>query len=191
MSNSRLLLAALVFVACRPVPPAEPLPPPGPTPAEIEARRVADSIAEADRMAQIAAAEAERAQAERAERARQLRAIIEETVYFDYDASDIRSDTKDKLLAKIEILRDHTGIELRLEGHADERGTSEYNIVLGSERNEAVLGYLTAYSLDRSRFKTVSFGEEMPVALGSTEGAWARNRRVEFVILSGAEALDP
>lgn len=142
-------------------------------------------------MAQIAAAEAERAQAERAERARQLRAIIEETVYFDYDASDIRSDTKDKLLAKIEILRDHPGIELRLEGHADERGTSEYNIVLGSERNEAVLGYLTAYGLDRSRFRTVSYGEEMPVALGSTEGAWARNRRVEFVILSGAEALDP
>lgn len=142
-------------------------------------------------MAQIAAAEEERARAERAERARQLRAIIEETVYFDYDASDIRSDTKDKLLAKIEILRDYPGIGLRLEGHADERGTSEYNIVLGSERNEAVLGYLTAYSLDRSRFITVSYGEEVPVALGSTEGAWARNRRVEFVIVSGAEALDP
>ena len=191
MSSSRLLLATLVFVACRPVPPAEPPPPPGPTPAEIEARRVADSVAEADRMALMEAADAERDRAEREERARQLRAIVEETVYFDYDASDIRSDTKDKLLEKIEILRDYPGIRLRLHGHADERGTSEYNIVLGSERNEAVLGYLTAYGLDRSRFTTVSFGEEVPVALGSTEGAWARNRRVEFVIVSGAEALDP
>ena len=190
MSSSRLLLAALAFAACRPVPPATPPPPPGPTSAEIEARRIADSITEVQRLAHIEAAEAERAERDRAERARQLRAIVEEVVYFDYDASDIRSDTKAKLLTKLDILRNHPGIELRLEGHADERGTSEYNIVLGSERNDAVMRFLTAYGLDRSRFTSVSFGEEAPVALASTEEAWARNRRVEFVILRGGEVLE-
>ena len=76
-----------------------------------------------------------------------------------------------------------------MEGHADERGTSEYNIALGDERAESVIQFLTNFGLDDGRFSSVSYGEERPMAQGSNEGAWARNRRVEFVITAGGESI--
>lgn len=194
MFNPRLVPAAFVAVviaaACRPEPPPPPPPPPpGPTPEEVEAQRIADSIAAAQMEAARLAEEEERLERERVERRRQLRATLEEMVFFDYDEAAIRIDTRSRLEAKLEILRDHPGVHLRLEGHADERGTSEYNIALGNERAESVVRFLTGYGLEGSRFMSVSYGEESPIARGSNEAAWAQNRRVEFVITDGADGL--
>lgn len=193
MSNSRLILAALAMVfvaaACRPDPPPPEPAPTGPTAEEIERMRQ-DSIRaaeeaarrEQERMDRDAAAARERAAAA-------ARRTLMEVVYFDYDEATIRSDTEEKLRAKLAILRNAPGVQLRMEGHADERGTSEYNIALGNDRAESVIRFLTGFGLDMSRFSSVSYGEERPVAQGSTESAWAQNRRVEFVITAGGDGL--
>lgn len=192
MFNPRLVLAAFVVViaaACRPEPPPPPPPPTGPTPEEIEAQRIADSIAAAQAEAARLAAEEARLERERMEHARQFRATLEEMVFFDYDEATIRTDTRARLEAKLEVLRAFPSVRVRMEGHADERGTSEYNTVLGNERAESVIQFLSGYGLDRARFTSVSYGEESPIAGGSNEAAWAQNRRVEFVITDGAGDL--
>lgn len=194
MFNPRLVLAAFVAVAivaaCRPEPPPPPPPAPtGPTPEELEAQRIADSIAAAEAEARRQAEEAARLERERMERARQLRATLEEMVFFDYDEAAIRNDARTRLEAKLEILRDYPSVRLRMEGHADERGTSEYNIALGNERAESVIQFLSGYGLDAARFTSVSYGEESPIARGSNEAAWAQNRRVEFIITGGTDDL--
>ena len=184
MSNSRLILAALAIVfvaACRPDPPPPDPAPTGPTAEELERMRQ-DSIR--------AAEEAARREQQRLEReAAAARRTLMETVYFDYDEATIRSDTEEKLRAKLTILRNTPGVQLRMEGHADERGTSEYNTALGNDRAESVIRFLTGFGLDMGRFSSVSYGEERPVAQGSTESAWAQNRRVEFVITAGGDDL--
>ena len=193
MFNPRLVLAAFVaavFVAaCRPEPPPPPPAPTGPTPEEIEAQRIADSIAAAQEEAARLAAEETRLERERMDRARRLRATLEEMVFFDYDEAVIRTDTRSRLEAKLEVLRDYPSVQLRMEGHADERGTSEYNVALGNERAESVIHFLAGYGLDGARFTSVSYGEESPIARGSNEAAWAQNRRVEFIITGGADDL--
>lgn len=192
MFNPRLVLTAFVAVvaaACRPEPPPPPPAPTGPTPAELEAKRIADSIASAEAEARRLANEEARLDRERLERARQLRATLEEMVFFDYDEANIRTDTRSRLEAKLEVLRDYPSVRMRMEGHADERGTSEYNITLGNERAASVIQFLTGYGLDGVRFSSVSYGEESPLASGSNEAAWAQNRRVEFVITGGAGDL--
>ena len=134
-------------------------------------------------------AEQERMEREAARRTESLRQTLREVVYFDYDESSIRSDTQEKLRAKADVLRGNPGVSLRMEGHADERGTSEYNIALGNERAEAVIQTLAGFGLDANRFSSVSYGEERPMAQGSNESAWSRNRRVEFVITAGGDEL--
>ena len=194
MTNRRFVLAAFattfLLAACGSEPEPEMAPEPtGPTAEEIERMRQ-DSI----RRAQEAEEARRRAEMEAAERERQraaeaARRTLTETVYFDYDEATIRSDTESSLRAKLDILRDNPGVQLRMEGHADERGTSEYNIALGNERAEAVIQFLTGFGLDGGRFASVSYGEEQPVAQGSTEAAWAQNRRVEFVITAGGDGI--
>jgi peptidoglycan-associated lipoprotein len=193
MSNSRLVLAAiatvLVAAACTPEPPPETPAPTGPTAEELERMRQ-DSI----RLVEEAAAaerarQEEMARQERARAAEAARQALRETVYFDYDESVIRSDTEQRLRAKLDILRNNPGVQLRMEGHADERGTSEYNIALGNERAGSVIQFFTGFGLDGNRFSSVSYGEERPVAQGSSEAAWAQNRRVEFVITAGGDGI--
>jgi len=194
MTNRRFVLAAFattfLLAACgsEPEPDIAPVPQ-SPTAEELERMRQ-DSI----RRAQEAEEARRRAEMEAAERERQraaeaARRALTETVYFDYDEATIRSDTESSLRAKLDILRDNPGVQLRMEGHADERGTSEYNIALGNERAEAVIQFLTGFGLDGGRFASVSYGEEQPVAQGSTEAAWAQNRRVEFVITAGGDGI--
>ena len=191
MFNPRLVLAAFATVvlaaACRPEPPPPVVPQPtGPTAAELEAQRRADSIAEAE-AARLAAER--QAQREMEQRAREARSTLDEMVFFDYDESTLTSQTTATLRAKLEILRSCPSVRLRMEGHADERGTSEYNITLGSERAQSVSDFFTGFGLEAARFGTVSYGEEAPLAQGSNEASWARNRRVEFVITAGADDL--
>ena len=150
MFNSRLVLAAFATVvlaaACRPEPPPPAAPQPtGPTPEEIRAQFVRDSIAEAEQLRQEAE---QRARREMEQRARQARTTLGEMVFFDYDESTLTSETTTALRAKLEILRGCPSVRLRMEGHADERGTSEYNIALGSERAQSVSEFFTGFGLE-------------------------------------------
>lgn len=123
--------------------------------------------------------------AERAEEVRRLTAILEQVVYFDYDEFTIRDDAKELLAAKVPVLRQNTPIRLRIEGHADERGSVEYNLALGMRRANAVRDYLADFGIDATRFDVVSFGEDRPASSGSTESAWSLNRRAEFRVTAG------
>ena len=101
-------------------------------------------------------------------------------VYFDFDSYELRPDDADIAARHGIQLADNPGWSVRLEGHADERGSREYNIGLGERRAQAVRRVLLLQGAQPSQISTVSFGEERPVALGSDEEAWSQNRRVEF-----------
>lgn len=79
-------------------------------------------------------------------------------------------------------------MKIEVQGHCDERGTTEYNMALGERRASAVRNYLTSNGIAGSRIKTVSYGKERPLSQGSDEGAWSQNRRAEFKVLSGGDA---
>ncbi|MXZ26982.1 MAG: peptidoglycan-associated lipoprotein Pal [Gammaproteobacteria bacterium] len=102
-------------------------------------------------------------------------------IYFDYDRSSIREEYSQILQAHGAWLAANQGQTVRLEGHADERGTPEYNLALGSRRANAVTQALTALGAAGAQLNAVSFGEERPAAEGADEMAWSQNRRVELV----------
>ena len=104
---------------------------------------------------------------------------LESVFYFDFDQSVLSGATRAALDAQAAALRG-SNAAVRLEGHADERGSREYNLALGERRAKAVADYLAIQGVSRSRIDIVSYGEERPVALGSDESAWAQNRRVEL-----------
>jgi peptidoglycan-associated lipoprotein len=152
-------------------------------------RRLADSItaanAERDRLAREAA---DRARASAIEAARNT---LLATIYFDYDAYDIRGDAKAALDAKLPILRANAGLQIRISGHADERGSDQYNDALGQRRAASTRRYLTDNGIDASRVAIVSYGEQRPAMSGADENAWARNRRAEFEIIAGGNNIVP
>jgi peptidoglycan-associated lipoprotein len=119
------------------------------------------------------------------------RNTLTEMVFFDYDQSEIRSDAQTVLRAKIPLLQSNPQVRMRIEGHADERGSTEYNIALGTRRAQSVVTFLTGFGLPASAFTILSYGEERPLEAASTEAAWARNRRAEFVITEGGNTLRP
>ena len=129
------------------------------------------------------------AEAARRELARK-RAVLEEMVFFDYADSTIRGDARRVLDAKVTILRAEPNIRIQVGGHADERGTTEYNLALGSRRASAIRDYLTGFGLAANRFEITSYGESRPLVNGRSEGSWARNRRGEFVIRAGLADRD-
>ena len=104
------------------------------------------------------------------------RAALQQTVYFEYDEAGIRDDAKSVLDAKVPVLRTNGDVRMTIEGHADERGSVEYNLALGMRRATSVRDYLTGFGLEANRFGTVSFGEERPVDPGQDDDAYARNR---------------
>jgi peptidoglycan-associated lipoprotein len=122
-----------------------------------------------------------------AEAAVRNRELIMTPVHFDYDSFDIRADSRQALEAKVPLLGRDASIRLRISGHADERGSTEYNVALGMRRAITVKEYLQNYRIDGSRLEVTSYGEERPAQLGSNEAAWSRNRRAEFEILAGLE----
>jgi peptidoglycan-associated lipoprotein len=124
------------------------------------------------------------AAAREAER-RRIISILEQVVHFDYDDVTIRPDAERMLAAKVPVLRANPGIRIRLEGHADERGSVEYNLALGRRRANAVRQYLADFGIDASRFETFSYGEDRPSMQGTNESAWSQNRRAEFRITTG------
>jgi peptidoglycan-associated lipoprotein len=107
--------------------------------------------------------------------------LAQRIVYFDFDRSEIRSDMLEMLKAHAAFLIQHPAIKVRLEGHADERGTREYNIGLGDRRAQAVRRVLLFQGVESAQLQPVSYGEERPVADGHDDAAWSKNRRVELV----------
>ncbi len=103
-------------------------------------------------------------------------------VFFDFDMAELRSDARMVLQTDAQYLKDHPDAKVVLEGHCDNRGTEEYNLALGQRRADAVMQYLTDLGIPASRLSTLSYGEEKPFAMGDTEQAWAKNRRVHFNI---------
>lgn len=183
--------ATLLVGACGGDPPPPP-PPPQPDQDSLQAYNDSVAAAEAARRAEAERLAAERAaEAERQRATRQARATLEEMVFFDYDMSDLRDDAEATLRSKVDILRASPQVQIRIEGHADERGSTEYNMALGNRRAEAIRQFLVGFGLAENRFEIVSFGEGRPLQQGSTESAWARNRRGQFVITAGANAINP
>jgi peptidoglycan-associated lipoprotein len=192
------LSAAVVAGACGGNPPPEQAPTPNP-----------DSIAQAERQRQeaeaAAQAERERQAREEAERiARQreadslaaiargseeVRNMVATMIHFDYDKANIRGEDAATLDSKVAILQANPNLRIRIHGHCDERGSDEYNLALGNRRAQAAKQYLVSHGIDASRIETQSWGEERPMVDGHDESAWSQNRRDEFEIVGGGDAL--
>ena len=127
-----------------------------------------------------AEAQKRRRQAEEERAARQE--FVNENVYFGFDDSSLTKKARQILSEKAEWLRKHSGVEVVIEGHCDERGTKEYNMALGQRRAQSIKNYLINAGIDSSRLATISYGEERPVDPRHNEMAWAKNRRGVFRI---------
>jgi peptidoglycan-associated lipoprotein len=111
---------------------------------------------------------------------------VGDRVYFDLDSYQIRPEAYPRLDAQAAWLQRYPNVTVRIEGNADERGTREYNLALGARRAESVRTYLVERGINAARIDTISYGKERPIAAGSNEEAWARNRNAHTAIVSGA-----
>ena len=108
-----------------------------------------------------------------------------ETVYFDFDKSDLRQDARDVLSKNAEtMLKSCAGSKIKIEGHCDERGSAEYNLALGERRAKSAQKYLTTLGVKAENLSIISYGKEKPAVQGSDESVWAKNRRDEFVVVT-------
>ncbi len=123
---------------------------------------------------------------QRAERERALAEAIRKAplvdIFFDFDSYAVRQDDVQTLTTIGTWLKQYPQVRIVVEGHTDERGTTEYNLALGQKRAEGVKDFLVRIGVGQERMRTVSFGKEMPAVPGHDEGAWAKNRRVHFVV---------
>ena len=108
--------------------------------------------------------------------------IAERTVYFGFDDHSLDAQAQANLDAVAQYMKDNSGVQVKLEGHCDERGSTEYNLALGQRRAQAVKDYLMQLDIDGNRLPTISYGEENPAVEGNNEAAWSQNRRVEFIL---------
>ena len=111
---------------------------------------------------------------------------VGDRVYFDLDSYEVRTDAWPRLDAQVAWLQRYPQVTVRIEGNADERGTREYNLALGARRAESVRSYLVSRGVSAARIDTISYGKERPIAAGSNEEAWARNRNAHTAIVGGA-----
>lgn len=160
-------LGALALIGCPkpppPMPKAEPTPPKmeEPPAPKVEAPKVDEE-----------ALRRQRVQARIAE--------VFKPIYFAYDQSTLSAEGQSTLQEIGKLMKEVPEITARVEGHADERGTNDYNLALGERRSKTVNDYLASYGIQASRLSTISYGEEKPAMEGHDESAYAKNRRVEF-----------
>ncbi len=112
-----------------------------------------------------------------------LRSIMSDTIHFALDQYDIDSTSRSILDSQAQWLMKWPDRRITIEGHADERGTREYNLALGDRRANAAKNYLAARGINPSRINTISYGKERPIALGSDEASWAQNRRAVTIVI--------
>jgi peptidoglycan-associated lipoprotein len=183
-ASSLMLLASAVLAACGGGnPPEEPAPEPAPAPAPPPAPAPVDDSAERERL------ERERMEREAAERARALTAELATMINFEFDRADIRPADQGTLDRKAAVLAANPNVRLRIAGHADDRGSDEYNLALGNRRAAAAKRYLENKGIEGTRIEVVSYGEERPLNPGTDETAYAQNRRDEFEITAGGDSL--
>jgi peptidoglycan-associated lipoprotein len=109
---------------------------------------------------------------------------VGDRVFFDYDKVDLTSKPQDTVEKLVAWLQTYPNVTLTLEGHADERGTREYNLALGERRANSVRSYMEALGIESSRLLVISYGKERPAVIASNDSAWAQNRRAVFVVNS-------
>jgi peptidoglycan-associated lipoprotein len=112
-------------------------------------------------------------------------ASVGDRIFFDYDRNSLKPISKRILERQAVWLKKYSSVKITVEGHADERGTREYNLALGERRANSAKDYLVALGISASRVRVISYGEERPEAVGSNKGAWSQNRRA-VTALSGA-----
>ena len=122
---------------------------------------------------------------DRAAAIRETTSNLMSPLYFAYDMAEISAESRSNLDMKINIMRANTAVVIRIEGHADNRGSTEYNIALGQRRADAAKQYMVDRGIPANRITTVSLGEEKPAMQGENEAAWSKNRRDEFAITAG------
>lgn len=109
-------------------------------------------------------------------------------VSFSFDSAALSDGSHAALSANARILQDHPGLRIEVQGHADDRGTTDYNLALGERRATTIRKLLVAQGVSVSRVKTLSYGEERPLDPSAGETAWAENRRAEFRIIDGGDS---
>ena len=102
-------------------------------------------------------------------------------IYFDYDKSDVRASEQPAIQADVTFLQQHSSVNFTIEGHCDERGSTEYNLALGDNRASAVKNALVGAGISADRIKTISYGKEKPFCTESNESCWQQNRRGHLV----------
>jgi peptidoglycan-associated lipoprotein len=107
-----------------------------------------------------------------------------QTALFPYDSYKLTNAARTAIQANADWMKANPSASVQIEGHCDDRGTTEYNLALGERRANAALEYMVKLGVEKSRLSTISYGEERPVAQGADESAWSQNRRAEFVVLS-------
>ncbi len=152
-AKKQVTMAQPVAEVPKPAPAPAPAPAPGPSVSEIE-----------------------RAQKLRAE----IQAFEATSIYFDFDKSEIKPESKAILDKKAGWLREHPEYNVQIQGNCDERGTAEYNLALGDRRAKSAMKFLTAMGIGAERISTISYGEERPVCTEHNEACWSKNRRDDF-----------
>lgn len=161
------MAAVLVVAGCASKPkPAAEAPPPAPppmssVPGQVESTMIPGSVQD-------------------------FRVNVGDTVHFDYDKYQIRSEDRDLLQRQAGWLQKYPQVRVTIEGHCDERGTREFNLALGARRANAVKEYLVSLGLSSARVDTISYGKERPMCTESSESCWSQNRRGVTTITSGA-----
>lgn len=106
-----------------------------------------------------------------------------QTIYFDYDKSNLTATAKSGIKGNVAWMKSHAGSKMQIEGHCDARGSIEYNLSLGERRAQAVKAYMVSLGIPGNRLSVISYGKEKPIATGDTEEAYAKNRRANFLPL--------
>lgn len=179
-----LIATILAFQACAPKPVSVPLSERIPQKVGADDQKaIGASTSEAKRG--ITEEELLRADEERRRRAAReeaaLRAAVLKDVYFEFDSYTVKSDYLPSLKEIASWMARNQAVRLTVEGHCDERGTTDYNLALGQKRADAVRDYLLKLGVGAARVKAVSYGKEAPADASQTEEAWAKNRRAHFV----------
>ena len=149
--------------------------------AAMKAREAAEKTRQ-EELAQQRTIEEERLKEEARLKQEAMDMFLNDDIHFEFDNSTLTPEAQLILKKKAEWLQNNPGSMSTIEGHCDERGTSEYNIALGDRRATSAKNFLVDLGISASRLTTISYGEERPVDPGKTEEAWAKNRRCRFTI---------